>query len=157
MRPALGALGLEPADLRHVVITHSDVDHSGGLGALLEAAPAATAIAHRLDVPWIDDVELLIDRRYRALRPSTSSGIGRATATVLAARGDAVWLTYANDGQGAAAAAAPDARAGLVPSVPLGRFGEPVEVAPTTALLASPESSYTTGSTYDVSGGVRIG
>ncbi len=24
------------------------------------------------------------------------------------------------------------------------------------ALLASPESSYTTGSTYDVSGGVRI-
>lgn len=58
---ALGALGLEPADLRHVVITHSDVDHSGGLGALLEAAPAATAIAHRLDVPWIDDVELLID------------------------------------------------------------------------------------------------
>ena len=66
--PALAALGLEPADLRHVVITHSDVDHSGGLGALLEAAPAATAIAHRLDVPWIDDVELLIDGRYRALR-----------------------------------------------------------------------------------------
>ena len=51
---------------------------------------------------------------------------------------------------------APDARAGLVASVPLGRFGEPVEVAPTIALLASPESSYTTGSTYDVSGGVRI-
>jgi NAD(P)-dependent dehydrogenase (short-subunit alcohol dehydrogenase family) len=40
--------------------------------------------------------------------------------------------------------------------VPLGRFGEPAEVAPTIALLASPESSYTTGSTYDVSGGVRI-
>ena len=58
---------------------------------------------------------------------------------------------------GAAAAAAPDARAGLVASVPLGRFGEPVEVGPTIALLASPESLYTTGSTYDVSGGVRIG
>lgn len=51
---------------------------------------------------------------------------------------------------------APDARAALVASVPLGRFGDPVEVAPTIALLASPESSYTTGSTYDVSGGVRI-
>ena len=109
-----------------------------------------------------------------------SSGIGRATAIALAARGDAVWLTYANDGRGrpaeavgrgrrAGLAAGPaavarpgrqlddrPARAALVASVPLGRFGEPVEVAPTIALLASPESSYTTGSTYDVSGGVRI-
>lgn len=66
--PALAALGLTPADIRAVVITHSDVDHSGGLGAVLSAAPAATAIAHRLDVPWIEEVERLIDERYRGLR-----------------------------------------------------------------------------------------
>ena len=66
--PALAALGLDAGDIRHVVITHSDVDHSGGLGAILAMAPSATAIAHRLDVAWIEDVELLIDRRYRGLR-----------------------------------------------------------------------------------------
>jgi glyoxylase-like metal-dependent hydrolase (beta-lactamase superfamily II) len=66
--PALAALGLAPADLRFIVVTHSDVDHSGGLGAMLAAAPAATAVAHRLDVGWIEDVERLIDERYRGLR-----------------------------------------------------------------------------------------
>ncbi len=66
--PALAALGLSPGDVRFIVITHSDVDHSGGLGAMLVAAPAATAVAHRLDVAWIEDVELLIDERYRGMR-----------------------------------------------------------------------------------------
>jgi glyoxylase-like metal-dependent hydrolase (beta-lactamase superfamily II) len=66
--PALAELGLTPADIRFIVITHSDVDHSGGLGAMLAAAPEATAIAHRLDVRWIEDVELLIDERYRGFR-----------------------------------------------------------------------------------------
>jgi glyoxylase-like metal-dependent hydrolase (beta-lactamase superfamily II) len=66
--PALAALGLAPADLRFIVVTHSDVDHSGGLGAMLAAAPAATVVAHRLDVEWIEDVERLIDERYRGLR-----------------------------------------------------------------------------------------
>ncbi len=66
--PALTALGLAPADVRFVVITHSDIDHSGGLGVMLAAAPAATSIAHQLDVAWIEDVELLIDERYRGLR-----------------------------------------------------------------------------------------
>lgn len=66
--PALASLGLAPADVRQIVITHSDVDHSGGLGAMLALAPQATAIAHELDVAWIEDVELLIERRYLGLR-----------------------------------------------------------------------------------------
>lgn len=36
----------------------------------------------------------------------------------------------------------------------LGRLGCPAEVAPTIALLVSPRSSYTTGTTIDVAGGV---
>jgi len=66
--PALAELGLAPGDVRFIVITHSDIDHSGGLGAMLDACPAATAVAHRLDIPWIEDVELLIEERYRGLR-----------------------------------------------------------------------------------------
>lgn len=37
--------------------------------------------------------------------------------------------------------------------IPLGRFGDPEEAARTIAFLASPLSSYTTGSSIDVSGG----
>jgi len=62
--PALELLGFGPQHLRFIVITHSDIDHSGGLGAMLALAPRATAIAHRFDVPWIEDVERLINERY---------------------------------------------------------------------------------------------
>lgn len=51
---------------------------------------------------------------------------------------------------------APEAHAALARSVPLGGFGRPEDVAPVIVLLASPESAFTTGATYDVNGGVRI-
>nr|XP_061799054.1 3alpha-hydroxysteroid dehydrogenase-like [Nerophis lumbriciformis] len=38
--------------------------------------------------------------------------------------------------------------------IPLGRFGEPEEVARTLTFLASPASSYTSGASIDVSGGL---
>jgi 3-oxoacyl-[acyl-carrier protein] reductase len=50
----------------------------------------------------------------------------------------------------------PEARAALERGVPLGGFGQPEDVAPAIVLLASPDSAYTTGATYDVNGGVRI-
>jgi 3-oxoacyl-[acyl-carrier protein] reductase len=46
-----------------------------------------------------------------------------------------------------------EAREVLTHSVPLGGFGQPEDVAHTIALLAGPESAYTTGSTYGVNGG----
>jgi len=49
-----------------------------------------------------------------------------------------------------------EAEAGLTGATPLGRFGEPREVASVVALLASPAAGFTTGATYDVNGGVRI-
>lgn len=47
-------------------------------------------------------------------------------------------------------------RAGLASGVPLGRFGTVAEVAAAVVLLASPESGFTTGATYDVNGGLLI-
>lgn len=47
-------------------------------------------------------------------------------------------------------------RESLVGAIPLGRFGDPAEVAWVIASLASPEASFVTGATYDVNGGVRI-
>jgi 3-oxoacyl-[acyl-carrier protein] reductase len=48
------------------------------------------------------------------------------------------------------------ARDVLAHAAPLRRLGTPEEVAETVALLASPTSSFTTGATYDVNGGIRI-
>ncbi|WP_313954957.1 SDR family oxidoreductase [Nostoc sp. FACHB-145] len=40
--------------------------------------------------------------------------------------------------------------------VPLGRSGQPVEIAPVYVLLASQEGSYITGEVYGVTGGIGI-
>jgi 3alpha(or 20beta)-hydroxysteroid dehydrogenase len=41
--------------------------------------------------------------------------------------------------------------------LPLGRFGEPVDVANAVAFLASAESSYITGQTLILDGGLTLG
>jgi 3-oxoacyl-[acyl-carrier protein] reductase len=51
---------------------------------------------------------------------------------------------------------APAAREALERGTPLGGFGRPEDVAAVIVLLASEESAFTTGATYDVNGGVRI-
>ncbi|MCM1337204.1 MAG: 3-oxoacyl-ACP reductase FabG [Candidatus Amulumruptor caecigallinarius] len=45
-------------------------------------------------------------------------------------------------------------REALTKLVPLGRFGEPEEVAALVAFLASPESAYITGETISINGGI---
>jgi NAD(P)-dependent dehydrogenase (short-subunit alcohol dehydrogenase family) len=51
---------------------------------------------------------------------------------------------------------APMKRIAMRDGVPLGRFGDPEEVAHAIVLLASSAASFTTGATYDVNGGLLM-
>ncbi|MCA3749687.1 MAG: MBL fold metallo-hydrolase [Rubrobacter sp.] len=62
--PYLGSVGLSVEELDLVLITHADVDHFGGNGALREAAPGALFCAHIADAPWIEDRERILRERY---------------------------------------------------------------------------------------------
>lgn len=62
--PYLESVGLDPADLDFVLVTHADVDHFGGNAAVREAAPRATFCAHAEDVPWIESSEGILRERY---------------------------------------------------------------------------------------------
>jgi glyoxylase-like metal-dependent hydrolase (beta-lactamase superfamily II) len=60
----LDAHRLARADVRYVLNTHCDWDHTGGNGVLRDVLPRALFCCHELDRPLVEDVELLIDRRY---------------------------------------------------------------------------------------------
>ncbi len=63
--PYCGSTGFDPSDLDYVLISHSDLDHSGGNAAVRKAAPRAVFACHRADRPLIEDVDTLIEKRYR--------------------------------------------------------------------------------------------
>lgn len=62
--PAFQELGLNPADLDYVLISHADVDHFGGNAAIRAAAPRAVVCAHVADCAWIGDRERILSERY---------------------------------------------------------------------------------------------
>lgn len=55
--PYLERVGVPPAEIAAVIVTHASADHFGGNAALRRAAPRVQIIAHRLDVDSITDVE----------------------------------------------------------------------------------------------------
>ncbi|MCC7446696.1 MAG: MBL fold metallo-hydrolase [Anaerolineae bacterium] len=62
--PYMQQLGLNPANLSYVLISHIDFDHTGGCGAVRQIAPNAVFMCHALDRPMIEDVEAMIQGRY---------------------------------------------------------------------------------------------
>jgi glyoxylase-like metal-dependent hydrolase (beta-lactamase superfamily II) len=56
----LDALGIGPADLAHVVLTHIHLDHAGGVGALAARFPRAVVWVHDRGAPHLADPSKLV-------------------------------------------------------------------------------------------------
>jgi glyoxylase-like metal-dependent hydrolase (beta-lactamase superfamily II) len=55
--PYLAEHALDPATISHVVVSHCDVDHFGGIGDVHEHLSAAAVVAHAADAPLMADFE----------------------------------------------------------------------------------------------------
>ena len=62
--PYLDEIGLDSSLIRLILISHSDVDHSGDTAAAVEAFPAALLACHRDDAAEAGDIEVMIEVRY---------------------------------------------------------------------------------------------
>jgi len=88
--PYLDRIGFDPAQLRWVISSHCDFDHTGGNAALRAVAPDCQLLAGRDDVPMTQDVNLLISGRYGEFSardgfddpPATTAEIRRSTGLV---------------------------------------------------------------------------
>jgi glyoxylase-like metal-dependent hydrolase (beta-lactamase superfamily II) len=58
---ALAALGVAPAAVDVVFVTHVHLDHAGGAGLLMQALPAARVVAHPRSVPHLVDPSRLCE------------------------------------------------------------------------------------------------
>ncbi len=63
---AISAAGVEPGEVRTVLVTHIHLDHAGGLGALARTLPNATFYAHERGVAHLVDPSRLIASARRA-------------------------------------------------------------------------------------------
>ena len=63
--PYAASIGLGTERIRWAVVTHADVDHMGGDAALVATVPGVTLIAHEADRALIEDVDRIVDERYR--------------------------------------------------------------------------------------------
>ena len=55
--PYLDGHSLDPAAVSHVVVSHCDVDHFGGIGDVRDVLPGAAVVAHAADAPLMADFE----------------------------------------------------------------------------------------------------
>ncbi len=60
VRDALAALGLGPADLATVVVTHIHLDHAGGTGDIAALYPAAEIVVHERGARHLADPSRLM-------------------------------------------------------------------------------------------------
>ena len=55
--PYLANIGASAADIRFVINSHIDVDHTGGNLSLREIAPQAIFMCHEADRPMVEDLD----------------------------------------------------------------------------------------------------
>jgi glyoxylase-like metal-dependent hydrolase (beta-lactamase superfamily II) len=67
--PYLAQLGLEPGQIRYVLNSHADYDHTAGNGSMRELAPGARFLCHALDLAMVEEMERIIRDRYDELGP----------------------------------------------------------------------------------------
>jgi glyoxylase-like metal-dependent hydrolase (beta-lactamase superfamily II) len=60
VRDALAALGVGPADLATIVVTHIHLDHAGGTGDMAQMFPAAEVVVHELGARHLADPSRLM-------------------------------------------------------------------------------------------------
>jgi glyoxylase-like metal-dependent hydrolase (beta-lactamase superfamily II) len=88
--PALARLGIPPARLELVVVTHCDFDHQGGNHAIKAACPRALLSCGRLDQALVANPQTLFARRYDAYRADHAIGYDEMTkASILEHAGPA--------------------------------------------------------------------
>jgi glyoxylase-like metal-dependent hydrolase (beta-lactamase superfamily II) len=96
---ALAALGLGPADLRWIIVTHIHLDHAGGVGELAADFPSATVVVHERGARHLVDPSRLIDSASRVYGPLLDGLYGRMTAVPedrLIAAGDGFRVNVGN-------------------------------------------------------------
>lgn len=74
--PYMRSIGLDPARLTYIVVSHSDIDHQGGNAPMKAVAPQARLACHVLDRPWVEDTEALIAGRYAQFEADHGIGYG---------------------------------------------------------------------------------
>lgn len=78
---ALGTLGVGPADLAGIAVTHIHLDHAGGVGDLARAFPAATVYVHEKGARHLADPTRLVDSAARVYGSLLDSLYGRLDPT----------------------------------------------------------------------------
>lgn len=67
LAPYLDQIGLAPTQVRYILNSHADFDHTAGNTSAKELLPNALLACHALDRRMVEDIDIMIDERYDEL------------------------------------------------------------------------------------------